>query len=79
MIKVIQLSKQIPGGPQVLSGINFEVQPGEFVAVKGASGSGKSMLLRCMALRESWSERHLYSRWRRYIQERVLRQDEGSP
>ena len=55
MIKVIQLSKQIPGGPQVLSGINFEVQPGEFVAVKGASGSGKSMLLRCMALRESWS------------------------
>ncbi|QYR19032.1 ATP-binding cassette domain-containing protein [Paenibacillus sp. sptzw28] len=55
MIKVSQLSKQIPGGPQVLSGISFEVQPGEFVAVKGASGSGKSMLLRCLALREKWS------------------------
>ncbi|MBW7477524.1 ATP-binding cassette domain-containing protein [Paenibacillus oenotherae] len=54
MIRVTQLSKQIPGGPVVLSDVSFEVQRGEFVAIKGASGSGKSMLLRCLALREKW-------------------------
>lgn len=54
MIKVTQLTKKIPGGPAVLSEVSFEIQRGEFVAVKGASGSGKSMLLRCLALREKW-------------------------
>ncbi|REA94938.1 ATP-binding cassette domain-containing protein, partial [Staphylococcus pseudintermedius] len=28
----------------VLTGINFEVQPGEFVILNGMSGSGKSTL-----------------------------------
>ncbi|WP_274650699.1 phosphonate ABC transporter ATP-binding protein [Paenibacillus humicola] len=55
MIKVINLSKRIPGGPEVLSAISLDIQPGEFIAVKGASGSGKSMLLKCLALREKWS------------------------
>lgn len=55
MIRVSQLTKQIPGGPKVLKGISLDIQPGEFIAIKGASGSGKSMLLRCLALRESWT------------------------
>jgi len=54
MIRVEGLNKRIPGGPKVLSDISFEAQPGEFMAVMGASGSGKSMLLRCLALKEKW-------------------------
>ncbi|MFB9330415.1 phosphonate ABC transporter ATP-binding protein [Paenibacillus aurantiacus] len=55
MIRVTKLSKQLPGKVNILSDISFEIGAGEFVAIKGASGSGKSMLLRCLALREPWS------------------------
>lgn len=56
MIRIKNLSKRIPGGPKVLDDISFEVYPGDFVAIKGESGSGKSMLLRCLALQEKWTE-----------------------
>lgn len=60
MIRIQRLTKRIPGGPKVLDNLNLEFQPGEFVAIKGASGSGKSMLLRCLALQEKWTEGKYY-------------------
>lgn len=55
MLRIKGLSKRIPGGPKVLNDISFEAYEGDFIAVKGSSGSGKSMLLKCLALQESWT------------------------
>ncbi|WMT42956.1 ATP-binding cassette domain-containing protein [Paenibacillus sp. D2_2] len=56
MIKVSHLKKSVDGNKkQVLRDINTEFAQGEMVGIVGASGSGKSMLLRCLALRETWN------------------------
>ncbi|CAM4204545.1 phosphonate ABC transporter ATP-binding protein [Paenibacillus tarimensis] len=55
MIKIEHLTKQLPAGQKVLDDINLQVHPGEFIAVLGGSGSGKSMLLKCMAMQEEWT------------------------
>lgn len=60
MIIARRLNKKLPSGQQVLSDIHFEAGRGEFVAVMGASGSGKSMLLRCLTLQESWTSGTLH-------------------
>lgn len=38
---------------EALKGINFDVQPGEFVGIMGASGSGKTTLLNILATLDS--------------------------
>jgi phosphonate transport system ATP-binding protein len=55
MIKIDHLSKKVPDGTKLLTDIGFEIYPGDFVAIMGSSGSGKSMLLRCLAMQEKWS------------------------
>ena len=44
------------GSTTVFSGVNLSVAPGEFIAIVGESGVGKSSLLNCLAALDDWSE-----------------------
>lgn len=57
-LHVQQLSKHYHQTP-VLSNVTLLVQPGEFVAIVGDSGVGKSTLLNCMAGLDTWDGGHI--------------------
>ena len=52
-LQIRQLCKRY-GDSAVFSQVNLDVAPGEFVAIVGDSGVGKSTLLNCMAGLDSW-------------------------
>lgn len=47
MLKVKDLSYHYQGGPPVLDRVSFQVNEGEFLAILGNNGVGKSTLLKC--------------------------------
>jgi len=48
ILQIKNLHKSYHAGADVLSGISFQVEQGEFVGIIGLSGFGKSTLLRCI-------------------------------
>ena len=50
MISIKNLTKEF-SGQKVLDGIDIDIEKGEVVAIVGASGAGKSTILRCLISR----------------------------
>ena len=48
MLEVRNLTKRLPDGHALLNGLNFRIAKGEFVALLGASGAGKSLTMRAI-------------------------------
>jgi phosphonate transport system ATP-binding protein len=55
MIVISGLTRKIPEGKTILDHVNTRLEQGTFIAVVGSSGSGKSALLKALALKEVWS------------------------
>ncbi|MGV8907246.1 MAG: amino acid ABC transporter ATP-binding protein [Acetobacterium sp.] len=59
MVKLVNVRKSF-GDLEVLKGIDLEIQSGEVVCIIGASGSGKSTMLRCLNHLERISSGEVY-------------------
>ena len=47
MMEIKNISYHYKGGPEVLKDVSFTVEPGQFLAILGNNGVGKSTLLKC--------------------------------
>ena len=47
MMEIKNVSYRYKGSPEVLKDVSFSVEPGQFLAILGNNGVGKSTLLKC--------------------------------
>lgn len=47
MLKIKELRFHYHGGPEILKSVNFQLKKGEFLAILGNNGVGKSTMLKC--------------------------------
>ncbi|WP_409347009.1 phosphonate ABC transporter ATP-binding protein [Paenibacillus sp. MBLB4367] len=59
MISIRNLTKKYESGQEVLKQISLQIDDGDFVALLGVSGSGKSTILRCLTMQEKWDKGQL--------------------
>lgn len=59
MVKLVDVRKSF-GDLEVLKGVNLEIEQGEVVCIIGASGSGKSTMLRCLNHLERITDGEIY-------------------
>ncbi len=62
MLKAVNVARRGAGGEPLLDGVSLELGPGERLALTGASGSGKSLLLRTLVLLDPLAGGHV--EWR---------------
>ncbi|MFR0845885.1 MAG: ABC transporter ATP-binding protein [Oscillospiraceae bacterium] len=48
MIQVKNINYHYHGGEQILRDVSFDLEPGQFLAILGNNGVGKSTLLKCL-------------------------------
>ncbi|MEO1100245.1 MAG: ATP-binding cassette domain-containing protein [Pseudomonadota bacterium] len=58
-IEIENVAVQFENNPAVFQNINMTVEPGEFVGLKGADGSGRSLLMKCITGEISPSQGHV--------------------
>ena len=59
MVSIRNLHKSY-GDLEVLKGVDLDIAPGEVVCVIGASGSGKTTMLRCVNFLETYQDGRIY-------------------
>lgn len=59
MIEFKNVYKTYPNGFTALKNVNLNIEQGEFVAIIGLSGAGKSTILRCIIVCMIYSREHL--------------------